>query len=75
VGAVVDSNTPVVNSTAGSLGTYGTYMTFEGTIQLTNGQVIAIAHDDGVSLWIDGVKIPGFSDGIGYSLEQFFLLD
>ena len=36
VGAVVDGNTSVVNSTAGSNGTYGTYMTLEGTIQLTN---------------------------------------
>ena len=27
VGAVVDANTPVVNSTAASCGTYGTYMT------------------------------------------------
>jgi hypothetical protein len=63
VGAVVDSDTPVVNSTAGNCGTYGTYMTFEGRIQLTNGQQVAIAHDNGVSLWIDGVRIPGFSDG------------
>jgi hypothetical protein len=64
VGAVVDGNTPVVNSTAASNGTYGTYMTFEGTIQLTNEQVITITHDDGVSLWIDGVKAQGFFDGI-----------
>ena len=42
VGAVVDGNTPVMNSTAGSIGTYGTYMTLEGTIQLTNGQYIYI---------------------------------
>ena len=42
VGAVVDGNTPVVNSTAGSIGTYGTYMRLEGTIQLTNGQYIYI---------------------------------
>ena len=40
VGAVVDRNTPVVNSTAGSTGTYGTYMRLEATIQLTNGQYI-----------------------------------
>jgi hypothetical protein len=64
VGAVVDANTPVVNSTAGSNGTYGTYMRLEGTIQLTNGQEIEITHDDGVSLWIDGVKVSGFFDGI-----------
>ena len=63
VGAVVDGNTPVVNSTAASNGTYGTYMTLEGTIPLTNGQEIAITHDDGVSLWIDGVKVSGFFDG------------
>jgi hypothetical protein len=62
VGAVVDGNTPVVNSTAAGHGTYGTYMTLGGTIQLTNGQYIYIAHDSGVSLWIDGVRIPGFSD-------------
>ena len=65
VGAVVDGNTPVVNSTAGSNGTYGTYMRLEGTIQLTNGSIYIIAHDDGVSLWIDDVRIPGFSDGGG----------
>ena len=66
VGAVVDGNTPVVNSTAAvSIGTYGTYMTLEGTIQLTNGEYIYIAHDEGVSLWIDDVRIPGFSDGAG----------
>ena len=44
------SSTPVVNSTAGSVGTYGTYMTLEGTIQLTNGELVYISHDDGVSL-------------------------
>ena len=63
VGAVVDGNTRVVNSTPGSAGTYGTYMRLEGTIQLTNGQVITITHDDGVSLWIDGAKVPGFVAG------------
>ena len=63
VGAVVDGNTPVVNSTAGSSGTYGTYMRLEGTIQLTNRQLITITHDDGVSLWIDGVRVPGFFVG------------
>jgi hypothetical protein len=56
VGAVVDSNTPVVNSTSGSDGTYGTYMIFEGRIELANGQSIVIAHDNGVSLWIDGYR-------------------
>jgi len=59
----VDGNTPVVNSTAASNGTYGTYMTLEGTIQLTNGQKITIMHDDAVSLWIDGVKASEFFDG------------
>ena len=63
VGAVVDGNTPVGNSTAASYGTYGYYMRLEGTIQLTNGQVITITHDDGVSLWIDGAKVPGFFAG------------
>ena len=62
VGAVVDANTPVVNSTAASNGTYGTYMRLEGTIQLATGQNIVIAHDNGVALWIDGVRIPGFTD-------------
>ncbi len=72
VGAVVDSNTPVVNSTAASVGTYGTYMTLEGTIQLTNGQYIYIAHDEGVSLWIDGVRIPNFTDrGLTVALEAY----
>jgi hypothetical protein len=63
VGAVVDGNTRVVNSTPGSAGTYGTYIRLEGTIQLTNGQVITITHDDGVNLWIDGAKVPGFVAG------------
>jgi hypothetical protein len=63
VGAVVDGNTPVVNSTAGSVGSYGVYIMIEGTIQLTNGQWITIMHDDGVSLWIDGVRASGFFDG------------
>jgi hypothetical protein len=58
----VDGNTPVVNSTATSYGTYGYYMRLEGTIQLANGQLIMISHDSGVSLWIDGVRIPGFND-------------
>jgi len=72
VGAVVDANTPVVNSTAGGYGTYGTYMTLEGTIQLTNGQYIYIAHDEGVSLWIDGVRIPNFNDrGFSVALEAY----
>jgi hypothetical protein len=44
VGAVVDGDTPVQNSTAtsASCGTYGTYMTLEGTIHLANGQYIYI---------------------------------
>jgi hypothetical protein len=72
VGAVVDANTPVVNSTSTSRGTYGTYMRIEGTIQLTQGQYIWIAHDNGVSLWIDGVRIPGFSDGgLDVSMEAY----
>ena len=69
VGAVVDGTTAVQNSTetSASCGTYGTYMTLNGTIQLTNGQYIYIAHDEGVSLWIDDVRIPGFSAG-GYTV-------
>ena len=65
VGAVVDGTTPVTNGTptSASCGTYGTYMTLNGTIQLANGQYIYIAHDEGVSLWIDGVRIPNFTDG------------
>ena len=70
VGMAVDPSTPTVNSTAGGYGTYGTYMTLEGTIQLTNGQYIYITHDDGVSLWIDGVRIPNFSDH-GDALEAY----
>ena len=71
VGAVVDGTTPVVNSTAGGYGTYGTYMRLEGTIQLTNGQYIYLAHDDGFSLWIDGVRIPNFTDGVGAALQAY----
>ena len=72
VGAVVDGNTPVLNASGGSKGTYGTYMTFEGTIQLTNGQSIAIAHDNGVSLWIDDVRIPGLNDlGAQVAMEVY----
>ena len=71
VGAAVDADTSVVNSTAASCGTYGTYMTLGGTIQLTNGQYIYIAHDDGVSLWIDGVRIPNFTDGVGAELQAY----
>ena len=59
VGTVVDGTTPVVNSTAASNGTYGTYMTLEGTIQLANGQYIYIAHDDGVSC---GLMASGYRD-------------
>jgi hypothetical protein len=59
VGAVVDANTPVVNSTSTSRGTYGTYMRIAGTIQLTQGQYIWIAHDNGVSL---GLMASGFQD-------------
>jgi hypothetical protein len=62
VGDVVDANTPVVNSTTTSYGTYGYYMRLEGTIQLANGQVVAVAHDSGVSLWIDSVRMPGLND-------------
>ena len=70
VGAVVDANTPVVNSTTTSYGTYGYYMRLAGTIQLTNGQVIVIAHDCGVSLWIDDVRVPGLTDGCDSGLIQ-----
>ena len=74
VGMAVGGTTPVQNSTAtsASCGTYGTYMTLEGTIQLTNGQYIYIAHDEGVSLWIDGVRIPNFTDrGFSVALEAY----
>jgi hypothetical protein len=72
VGAVVDGNTPVVNSTSTSFGTYGFYMRLEGTIQLANGQNVTAGHDGGVSLWIDGVRMPGFSDAGGANgLEGF----
>ena len=72
VGAVVDGNTPVTNGTAASPGTYGTYMTLGGTIPLTNGQFIYIAHDNGVSLWIDGVRIPNFNSGVvNVALEAY----
>ena len=74
VGAVVDGTTPVQNSTATSTscGTYGTYMTLEGTIQLTNGQYIYIAHDEEISLWIDDVRIPNFNDrGFTVALEAY----
>lgn len=70
VGSVVDADTPVGNSTSGSYGTYGYYMRLEGTIQLANGQQIVIAHDCGVSLWIDDVRIAGFTDGCDSSYIQ-----
>ena len=72
VGTIVDGTTPVVNSNAAGNGTYGTYMTLEGTIQLTKGQNIYIAHDDGVSLRIDGVRIPNFTDGVGVSIQGYY---
>ncbi len=72
VGMTVGGDTPVVNSTAGSCGTYGTYMTLAGTIQLTNGQYIYIARDNGANLWIDGVNVPlGTYEGGSAALEAY----
>ena len=37
-----------------------------------NGQQIDIANDNGVSLWIDGTRIPGFSERAGtVALEAY----
>jgi hypothetical protein len=72
VGAVVDGATPVVNSTAGSCGTYGAYMTLAGTVRLTNGEYIYIEHGNGISLLIDGGRISSFSDGNSSVVLQAF---
>jgi hypothetical protein len=63
VGAVVGPTTPVVNSTPNSYGTYGAYIEFTGTVFLHHSESVVIAHDDGVSLMIDGVLLPGYITG------------
>ena len=72
VGAVVDGTTPVKNGTptSASCGTYGTYMTLKGTIQLTKGQYIYIAHDEGVScgLMTSGYRVLA-AGGFSVALE------
>lgn len=54
---------PVGPDTAMSGDTWGVLIEFNGTANLAHGQEIAILHDDGVALEIDGTLIPGFSSG------------
>jgi hypothetical protein len=70
VGAVVGPTTPVVNSTLQSTGTYGVYIEFTGTVFLHHSESVIIAHDDGVSLMIDGELLPGYSTGSGGTVAE-----
>ena len=70
VGAVVDANTSVGNSTAGSYSTYGNTCGLRGEFSSLTDSKIVIAHDCGVSLWIDDVRIPGFTEGCDSSFLQ-----
>ena len=54
---------PVGPDTGMSGDTWGVLIEFNGTANLAHGQEIAILHDDGVALEIDGKLIPGFSSG------------
>ena len=65
VGGTVNASTPVINTTSADCGggTYGTYMVISGTLSLTTNEAITIAHDDGVTLTIDGAAVSGLTSG------------
>jgi hypothetical protein len=52
---------------------YGVMIEFTGSATFTNGAPIFIFHDDGVSLEIDGVLVPGFSPGSRVNPESVTL--
>lgn len=52
---------PAGADTAMSGDTWGVLIEFKGSVNLAHGQEIAVLHDDGVALEIDGKQIPGFS--------------
>jgi hypothetical protein len=60
--------THIIENTSGTLdapmdnGTQGTLLEFSGTVTVTSGQTFTVAHDDGVTLLIDGQDI-GLSSG------------
>lgn len=53
-------NKPAKASTKMNGPEYGIIVEFTGSVQLTNGQLIYILHDDGVSLMIDGTLVSGY---------------
>jgi hypothetical protein len=53
-------NKPAKASTKMTGPDYGIIVEFTGSVQLTNGQLIYILHDDGVSLMIDGSPVSGY---------------
>ncbi len=60
LGGVASSGTPLI-SCANNTCTWLTFMEITGQIWLDKGDVISIAHDDGVSLTINGHLLPGFT--------------
>jgi hypothetical protein len=70
VNGVVSATTPVTNSTASSLGTYGVYLDLIGQVSLVNGQSIYLPHDDGLTVQIDGATIAGITASGGARMDS-----
>ncbi len=60
LGGVASSATPLI-SCANNTCAWLTFMEITGNVWLDKGDVISIAHDDGVSLKINGNLLPGFT--------------
>jgi hypothetical protein len=65
--------TNIVENTPGALSGAldNTIFLLSATVDITNGEVFAVGHDDGASFYIDGNAIPGISPGpTGYALTD-----
>jgi len=77
VGSFLTSADPaassIVENTPGALASTldNTIFLFSAIVNITNGEVFAVGHDDGASFYVDGVAIPGISPGpTGYVLTD-----
>ena len=73
-GTVITAKTQLTDAIANLTdGTYKTAIELTGTIRIANGQYLAVAHNGGVALYVDGVTLPGFnsSDSPTMDYTQF----
>jgi hypothetical protein len=70
INGVVSAATPITDSTQTGTGTYGAFIDLIAKVELTNGQFIYLAHDDGLTVQIDGATVGGISASGGDRLES-----